>query len=151
MSRALLVLFIIALVQLSYLVFAAPSHSMTRIQVNPYLVIIHFTWNESWRAKGNFPRKKNRENFLYKASKPHCFRFRMDFAMCAQILTCHGLWNQPVNYTVLSHFVTTTVLVLTREMTVWKDVLWARLIFLGTASLTPPGDHESCALEESQD
>ncbi|ETN79797.1 hypothetical protein NECAME_09630 [Necator americanus] len=32
MSRALLVLFVIALFQLSYLVFAAPSHSMTRIQ-----------------------------------------------------------------------------------------------------------------------
>ncbi|KAE9413779.1 hypothetical protein Angca_001647 [Angiostrongylus cantonensis] len=32
MSRALLVLFIIGLLQLSYFVFAAPSHSMTRIQ-----------------------------------------------------------------------------------------------------------------------
>ncbi|CAJ0610018.1 unnamed protein product [Cylicocyclus nassatus] len=32
MSRALLVFLVIALVQLSYLVFAAPSHSMTRIQ-----------------------------------------------------------------------------------------------------------------------
>uniref|UniRef100_A0A7I4YZV4 Uncharacterized protein n=1 Tax=Haemonchus contortus TaxID=6289 RepID=A0A7I4YZV4_HAECO len=32
MSRVFLVLFLLALLQLSYLVFAAPSHSMTRIQ-----------------------------------------------------------------------------------------------------------------------
>uniref|UniRef100_A0A1I7XW37 Neuropeptide-Like Protein n=1 Tax=Heterorhabditis bacteriophora TaxID=37862 RepID=A0A1I7XW37_HETBA len=32
MSRALLVFLVLALLQLSYFVFASPSHSMTRIQ-----------------------------------------------------------------------------------------------------------------------